>query len=190
MTIEDKLQHFMDVSVNGAHEKGQQMLDEYKTSIDKLYEQHKAEALNTANTYIKTTKRGIKRNISKDYAQQQLNIKRQLIDKQEEIMEKIFIEVIELLNNFKSTPEYTSLLLKHIKDSLEIAGNNPIDIFIDPEDSDKLTILEEKSKCKININDKPFMGGIKAIIPSKNIIIDNSFESKYSLEKENFVIDL
>lgn len=190
MTIEEKLQHFMDISVNGAYEKGQQMLKEYKTGLDKLYEEHKAEAINTANTYIKTTKSGIKRSLSKDFSKQQMDIRRELTNKQEDIKEKIFNEVMDILEEYQKTPEYTTILINYIKESKAIAQDNPIDIFIDPKDSDKLNQLMDITGCHINISDKSFMGGMKAIIPSKNIIIDNSFESKFDLEKENFVISL
>lgn len=190
MTIEEKLQHFMDISVNGAYEKGQQTIKEYKAALDKVFEEHKAEALNTANTYIKTTKSGIKRNISKDFSKQQMDIRHELTIKQEEIKDKIFDEVTTLLEQFQKTEDYNTLLVKYINEAVAIAQDNPIDIFIDPKDSDKLKMLMDLTKCTITINDTSFMGGIKAVIPSKNIIIDNSFESKFDLEKENFVITL
>ena len=106
MTIDEKLQHFMDVSVNGAYEKGQLMLKEYKTGMDKIYEEHTATAINTANTYIKTSKSGIKRNMSKEFSKQQMDIRRELTDKQAEIKERIFKEVSEIITDYRKNPEY------------------------------------------------------------------------------------
>lgn len=190
MTIEEKLKLFMDISVNGAYEKGQLMLEEYKIGMDKIFEEHRAESLATAETYMRTAKSGIKRNLSKDFSKQQTDIRRQLTEKQNELKEKIFSEVIDALEEYKKTEDYTKLLIKYIRDSISVAQNKEIEIFIDPEDSDKLKYLSEQTDFEIKISESSFMGGMKAIIPAKNIIIDNSFESKFDLEKENFVIGL
>ena len=33
----------------------------------------------------------------------------------------------------------------------------------------------------------PFLGGVRAVIPEKNILIDNSFETLLNEERENFI---
>lgn len=190
MTIEEKLDYFMKVSVNGSYEKSQIMFNEYKAGIDKAFEEHKAEALVLAETYMRTEKTAIKRNLYKDFSKQQNDIRRQLTNKQEELKERLFSEVVEALDEYKKTEDYTKLLVKYIKDSLLIAGENEIEIFIDPNDSDKQEFLIKETGFPVKLDNQSFMGGMKAVIPSKNIIIDNSFESKLELKKENFVISL
>ncbi|MBQ4069633.1 MAG: V-type ATP synthase subunit E [Lachnospiraceae bacterium] len=190
MTIEEKLDYFMKVSVNDSYEKSQIMFNEYKAGIDKAFEHHKAEALVLAETYMRTEKTAMKRNLYKDFSKQQNDIRRQLTNKQEELKERLFSEVVEALEKYKKTDDYNKLLVKYIKDSLHIAGDNEIEIFIDPKDSDKLEYLTKETGVQIKADKQSFMGGMKAIIPSKNIIIDNSFESKLELKKENFVISL
>lgn len=190
MTIEEKLQHFMEVSVNTAAIKSQNMVNQYKAGMDKILEDHKAEALKAAETYKKTEKDGINRNSSKEFARHQQHIKRKLTHKHDELKEKLFAEVLTILNDYKKTPEYDELLVKYIKESLAVAKNESLDIYIDPEDSDKLETLKAKTGANIKISDYSFMGGVRAAIPSKNILIDNSFESKYRNTKEEYIINM
>lgn len=188
MTTEEKLQHFMEVSVNTAAMESQRMIDEYKAGMDKIFEEHKSQALKDADTLKKTVMDGLIRNSSKDFSMQQQHIKRKLTHKQEELREKLFAEVVTALNAYKQTKEYDDLLVKQIKGALAIAKDEEVNIYIDPEDADKLETLKSATKAEISINEFSFMGGMKAAIPSKNILIDNSFESKFTDAKEAFII--
>ena len=47
-----------------------------------------------------------------------------------------------------------------------------------------------KTGFTVEISDEPFMGGIKATIPGKNILIDNSFMSAYEKMKKEFKFDV
>ncbi len=190
MTTEEKLQHFMEVSINTAAIKSQSMVDEYKAGMDKIYEDHKADAIRNADTLKKTEQDGLNRNTSKDFAKQQQHIKRKLTHKQDELKEKLFKEVLTVLENYKKTPAYDTLLVKQIKDALAVAKAELINIYIDPEDSDKLDALKAATGAELKVSEYSFMGGMRAAIPSKNILIDNSFESKYREAKEDFIINL
>ena len=47
--------------------------------------------------------------------------------------------------------------------------------------------LEAKVQAPITVSQYSFSGGMRAVIPSKNILIDHSFETKLIEEKERFV---
>lgn len=190
MTTEEKLQHFMEITVNTAAAKCQDMVEEYKAGMDKISEDHKAEAEKKAETLKMTTKDGIRRNSSKEFARQQQQIKRTFTKKQEELKDKLFEEVLELLHAYKATPSYQELLIRQIKDSLALAKDLEIHIYIDPEDADKLKALEQATGADISIQEFSFLGGMCAEIPAKNILIDNSFASKFASAKEEFIIDI
>ena len=46
--------------------------------------------------------------------------------------------------------------------------------------------LERECGCELLVSGYPFGGGMRAVIPSKNVLIDESFDSRLSEEKENF----
>ena len=84
----------------------------------------------------------------------------------------------------KETPEYESYLLKLIQSAVEFSNGNEITIYIDPSDASLKEALEKKSGKTITISTEEFFGGIRAIITEKNILIDESFATKISEEKE------
>lgn len=53
------------------------------------------------------------------------------------------------------------------------------------EDTALQRSIVAKTGFTVEISDEPFMGGIKATIPAKNILIDNSFLSAYEKLKKN-----
>ena len=50
---------------------------------------------------------------------------------------------------------------------------------------EKLTAY--KLSVTLTISAMPFLGGVRAVIPEKNILIDNSFETLLNEERENFI---
>lgn len=45
-------------------------------------------------------------------------------------------------------------------------------------------MLQEKSGCKVEIAEDEFSGGIRAVIPSKNVLIDESFAERMRRAQE------
>lgn len=189
MTTDEKLQHFMEVSVNTASAKCQNIIEEYKAGMDKIYEDHKKESIKNAETLKKTTMAGMRRNLAKDFARQQQHIRRKLTHKQEELKDALFQEVLELLIEFKRSPDYEKLLVRQIKGSLDIAKDQDIYVYISPEDEAKLETLKRETGARISVSDFSFLGGTRAEIPAKNILIDNSFSSRFASTKNDFVMN-
>ena len=71
----------------------------------------------------------------------------------------------------------------------EFAGNDEICIYLSPEDTALQRSIVAKTGFAVEISNEPFMGGIKATIPAKNILIDNSFMSAYEKLKKEFKFD-
>ena len=63
-------------------------------------------------------------------------------------------------------------------------------IYIDPADEALAHSFSVKHNIDISISKYPFHGGMRAVIPAKNILIDNSFEKKILEAKEKFDVDM
>ena len=50
--------------------------------------------------------------------------------------------------------------------------------------------LSVKHGIDIAISKYPFHGGLRAVIPAKNILIDNSFEKKIAEAKDKFDVEM
>ena len=164
MTIDEKLSHFYDITVEEAHEKAAAILDEHKAALEKMAEEHKTLSEENAQTQIKAETASARREINKALSAEQLTIKRDWTRKQNELKEKIFSEVKGLLESFTKTPEYENYLTAKIKEALDFAGNDEITIYLSPEDSSLAEKLQHTTGTAIQLAKDSFLGGIRATI--------------------------
>lgn len=76
-------------------------------------------------------------------------------------------------------------MLKNIQ---AYAGREKYDLYIDENDSHLRSQLESYASHPIIISDRPFMGGIRAVLRERQILVDYSFLTFLDRLKENFVI--
>ena len=72
MTIDEKLSHFYDITVEEAHEKAAAILDEHKAALEKMAEEHKTLSEENAQTQIKAETASARREINKALSAEQL----------------------------------------------------------------------------------------------------------------------
>lgn len=189
MTTEEKLQHFYEVSMDTAREEATKVLDEYKAALETEMERHKQEKQAASESQFKIDSDNAAREINKALSAEHLHIKRKLSKKQQKLKESIFAEVEKLLDDFSKKPEYTDWLEDKIKQSLEIAQNDSVQIYLTAKDSAKAEELTKRTGITPLISETDFLGGIRAVIPEKNILIDNTFLTAFENEKERFNFD-
>ena len=120
MTIDEKLSHFYDITVEEAHEKAAAILDEHKAALEKMAEEHKTLSEENAQTQIKA----------------------------------------------------------------ETAS-----AYLSPEDRSLAEKLQHTTGTAIQLAKDSFLGGIRATIPQKNILIDHSFAGNFEAAYKEFKFD-
>lgn len=189
MTIDEKLSHFYDVTVEDAQAKAAGILEEHRKALAQMTEKHKADSQENAQVQIKAETANARREINKALSAEQLTIKRDWTKKQNELKEKLFAEVKTQMENFRNTPDYPAYLESKIKEALDFAEQDKINIYLSPEDSALLPDLVERTKAFITVSAEDFLGGIKATIPHKNILIDHSFAGNFQAVYKEFKFD-
>ena len=189
MTIEEKLQHFYDSSIEEAYQEASQMIEEHKKNLDAMLSEHKRSRRQSAEAEVKAEAENARREVNKALSAQQLMIKRNWTKKQNELKDKLFAEVQNLLEDFVKTPEYDSYLCRKIKEAQDFAGEDELHIYLTPSDSSRLESISQKTGAELRLADEEFIGGIRAIIPGKNILIDNSFREAFLACKKEFKFD-
>lgn len=185
MTIDEKLQHFYEVSLEEAREDAAQAIQEHKEYLAQKLEEHKQTGRQNADAVIKAETGHVRREVNKALSAELITLKRDWSRKQEELKNSLFIDIKEKVLQFMDTDKYDDYLCKRINDAKEFAENDEIHIFLSSNDSDKLAALEQKTGISLEVSKDDFLGGIRAEIPQKNILIDNSFAGNlYSLYKE------
>lgn len=189
MTIEEKLQHFYDSSVEEAYQEAAEMIEEHKKNLDEMLSEHKRARKQSAEAEVKAEAENARREVNKALSAQQLMIKRNWTKKQNELKNRLFTEVQNLLEDFVKTPEYDAYLCRKIKEAQDFAGEDELHIYLTPSDSSRLESISQKTGAALRLADEEFIGGIRAIIPGKNILIDNSFREAFLACKKEFKFD-
>ena len=190
MTIEEKLQHFTMVTIESVHEECEKSLEEFKREQDWKFETHKEQHLKEVRIKEKTLRDAIERQASKEYTYEQLHIKRKINHKQNELRARVFDLVEKELMAFRETKEYRELIMKEIKEAKDIARASEILVYVGSGDESIIEDAYEQYGIRPMVSENIVKGGMRAEIPSKNILIDNTFETKISEAKEKFIITL
>ena len=175
MTTEEKLKYFEESSLEEARKQAAAMIEEYK-----------ATTLRQSDLQLKTESDNLKRSNNMALSKEQLQIKRKITQKQNELKEKLFVEVKQQLEDYMTTSAYQQLLIKQIKNVQKEAGSGKLILYIDPADSDKRSSLQAATGAPVTVSEYSFMGGTRAVLQDRNILIDNSFASKLEKLKADF----
>src|SRR5699024_7014511 len=182
-----------DISIESAQEDAKKLLDTHEAALEKTFEEHKETKHRQAEAELTAESDKLKRDFNKEVSTQQIQIKRKFSAVTEELREKLFQEVAEKLERFKESPDYLSMLCRQIKEALDFADGDEMVVYIDPSDaglSDEIVRRLDQKGFVPTISKEPFMGGMRAVIRSKNILIDNSFLTLMNDEKENFHLEV
>ena len=189
MTIEEKLKHFYDTSVDEARRQAEKDVREHKEALDAALEEHKKMSLGNAASSRKAEIANAKREINKALSAEQLHIRRNWTARQSRLKEKLFADVRVQILKFMESPRYEEYLCTKIEEAVCFAEHDEIQIYLSKEDEPRLKSLTVKTGFPLKVSDESFIGGIKAIIPEKNILIDNSFEEGYQAAYREFKFD-
>ena len=177
MTIDEKLQHFYEVSLDEAREDAAQAIQEHKEHLARTLEDHKQ------------TSRHVRREVNKALSAEQITLRRDLSRKQEELKETLFAEVKTKVQQFITTAEYDEYLCRRINEAVKFAGDDEIQIYLSSSDKSKANDLAQKTGTPLQVSKEDFIGGIRAEIPHKNILIDNSFSANLASMCREFKFD-
>ena len=189
MTIDEKLQHFYEVSLEEAKEDAAQAIQEHKQHLAEKLEEHKQAGRQNAEAEIKAETEHVRREVNKALSAEQITLKRDWSRKQEELKEALFSEVKDKVQQFITTAEYKEYLCRRITEAVKFAEDDEIQIFLSSGDKDKVNELAQKTGVPLQVSAEDFLGGIRAEIPQKNILIDNSFSANLEALCKEFKFD-
>ena len=190
MTTEEKLKHFLDVTTESTNAKNAKVLEDYTNALEKAFEEHKEESTRKAALQLKLSEDSFKKKQNAEIARAQLQIRERVSGLSEELKAKLFTEVRDKLERYMDTREYQDYLVAEIRKAKEFAGEDEVLIYIDPADSGKLNSLAAMTNTTVEVSKYGFGGGIRALIRSRNILIDQSFETKLKEAQETFVFQI
>lgn len=187
MTLEEKIEHLQAVSMAEARAEGNAIIDNYRAALEKVLKDHKEEALLQSQTRIKAETVNARQQLNQAAAKAQLELKRKQGKIQLELKDKIFEEVADLINDYMKTEAYEDFLIKCIRKAVEFADGEQMTIYINPSDEQRRSDLEDAAGARLTISSEDFIGGVRAVIRGRNILIDNSFKTQLRNEYDRFL---
>lgn len=184
--MEEKLQHFTTYTMEEARNRCDAMLSEYTAAMEQVFQEHAETKKRQEDLEIKTETERLIRENNKRLSDEQIQIRKTLSQAQSELKDKLFVEVKDMLARFAETPEYHRLLVKQLREAVEFAKGEELILYVDPSDAERVVSLEVEVGAPITVSSYSFLGGSRAVIPGRNILIDNSFVTKLAEEKEKF----
>ncbi len=185
MTTAEKLVHFQEDAMLTARARSEEELNAYSETLNRMYTEHVKTARLQAQSRLRLAKETLRREHNRQLSKRQLETKRKLLATMDEITEHLFSMVCEMIRAFKKEDEYLNSLLELINTAKEIAKGQDLVIYIDRSDKNLLSALSERSGLSINISDENMVGGIRALVIRRNMLIDLSYASKIREAKEN-----
>lgn len=169
-----------------AEEERDEALADYKAGLDKMFAEHKAMKEREAREAVKNEKTAILRDLNKTLAVREIQIRHTLAQKEEDVLNEIFAVVKTKLDAYRKTPDYTHFICRKIMIAKKVSGADHMTVILDPEDKGLADEIAETCDVHPTFADKSFGGGMRAVIDSRHILIDNSFDTLFEDAKEGF----
>ncbi len=187
MTLEEKLSHFRDATVNNAKEESDKIFAEYVAAIEREFQEHVKEKDAAVEAEIKVEMAAAKREMNRELLARDLEYKKRLSQKEKELKDNLFEAVKAELIKQKSEPTYLDYLCEKIQEADAFAAGDDMIIYVDPSDKDLVPAISNRTNITPQISTMEFIGGIRAVIRSKNILIDDSYKTFIDETKNEFV---
>lgn len=187
MTLEEKIAHLQASSMEEARREGNAIIDSYRDALEKVLNDHKEEALQQSKLRIKAETVNARQQLNQASAKAQLELKRKAGKIQQELKDKIFEEANALVQDFMQTEAYEDYMIQSIRKAIIFASGEEMTIYINPSDESRRSDLEDASGARLTISAEDFIGGTRAVIRGRNILIDNSFKTQLGNEYDKFI---
>lgn len=183
MQIKEKMKVFQKFAIDVANTESDALIREYQEACEKELEEFRKNKQTELEHKFQIEEAKIRRQVNRKVSKEVLRQKRILDHCKREWKEKLIEQVKILLEEYQNTEAYTDYLTAKIEMAREVAGKEEVTIYINPSDADKKEELEQKTKMELTVSSMDFGGGIRAVIRSRNILIDESFMTKLEQEE-------
>jgi V/A-type H+-transporting ATPase subunit E len=154
--------------------------EEAGSKIDKILKEAEDKTKYDKDRIIEKGKQAAEQERQRILADARIRARREMADIKESLIEETLKKAREKLKKFADTNEYTDLLINLVKKSVEITAEEEMELVFNTKDRKEMLSKgiegEEEKRITISNDTIDCIGGV--IVRSKNVIIDNTFESR------------
>ncbi len=186
MENKEKLNIFYTSALEAANKRSSEDMRQFGVAMEKRMEEFRKQKKEELTSRYQTEAEKLKRELNRHVSEAVTELKRRLNEHQQEKKEVIFDMVSSRLKDYRQTERYRDYLIAKIRMAKEFARQEAVVIYIDPADQDQKEFLEQTCGCSLTVSQQEFGGGIRAVVRSKNVLIDESFQTKLNQEREAY----
>lgn len=188
MKLEEKMAYFKDQVTQQSQAEIDQQINQYRQTLEDDYQKFQEQTDETFAHRLVNEKEALRKENNKAISQIQINQQRELFLTEENMKLTLFQTFTKQIESYQNSEAYIEQLKKMLKNIQAYAGREKYDLYIDENDSHLRSQLESYASHPIIISDRPFMGGIRAVLRERQILVDYSFLTFLDRLKGNFVI--
>ena len=184
---QDKIGKFVEAINKEAEKRKAQIEDETELFIKQEIDKAENEALQESYELIQQKIASLKQDIGRDLSRRELESRRQIFLRREEIEDEVFDEAKRRLSEFTKTGEYPALLRRSADRLAQRIREETIYIFLRPDDMQFGELIKEADP-RIVIKEDPGIeiGGLKSENGDHTIIFDDTLGSRLQSRREWF----
>ncbi|AEA01271.1 MULTISPECIES: hypothetical protein [Aerococcus] len=188
MKLEEKMAYFKDQVTQQSQSEIDQQINQYRETLEDDFQTFQEQTDDTFAHRLVNEKEALRKENNKAISQIQINQQRELFLTEENMKLTLFQTFTKQIEDYQKSEAYIEQLKKMLTNIQAYAGREKYDLYIDENDSHLRSQLESYASHPIIISDRPFMGGIRAVLRERQILVDYSFLTFLDRLKENFVI--
>ena len=151
MTLEEKISHLQSAAMEEARAQGNAIIKQHEEALQSVFEQHRAEAVRQSETRLKAEATNARQQLNMAASKAQLELKRELSRTQGELKNKLFDEVLRLIDGYMKTDDYKRLLIAYIESAARYANGETMTLYLNPSDEDKMAYLQEHTGMTLTV---------------------------------------
>ena len=186
MEISEKLDIFFEAAMEAANRQSEEIREEQAAACRQEIRDYEKSRLAGQRTREKAMELRVKKEANRRISECAMRQKRICHEAVEEKKELLFAMVEEKLKQYCDSREYEKVLTEQIVRARDFAKGEEIRICLSCTDRERKERLEQETGVTLEVDEENFIGGIRAVIAAKNILIDETFAGKLRQEKEHY----
>ena len=188
--VTEKLNNFTALVMRDAQAKREKLLSEVQKEYNDTLEQKENELLEGAYEDIQKTVNTARRKAGERVLHTELDSRKTLIKRREEMIDEVMTEARERLVEFTKSADYEKWLIEKAEKGLNEVGDGVKTIYISSADmrfANKIKALADGNITIEEIQDTGYIGGIRIVNTDRHVAADYSISEMLSEEKKRFL---
>ena len=188
MNQDKKTSSFLKAINKYAREQSNAILLEVEEFKKQEIEKATQEGISDAYKLIQKEVAQKKANIISDFAKREQESRKTLFIKRNEIVESVFADAKAKLIDYTTTDNYAENIRKSAREIASVFENKACIVYVKEADLSLENIIrEEILSCTIEVSKDITIGSIKAYCSELSALVDETFDTKLSLERDSFI---